>query len=99
MWKVDYHFLVIEKDLKDFSRADQKNIFDTADQKLSKDPHAYGEPLKGPYKGYWRMRVGMYRVIYEIIKEDVVVLVVKVGKRKDDLVYQELAARLHKIRR
>lgn len=99
MWKVDYHFLVIDKDLKQLPRLDQKNIFDTADQKLSKDPHAYGEPLKDPFKGYWRMRVGFYRVIYEIIKDDVLVLVVKVGKRKDDLVYKELASRLHKIHR
>jgi len=99
MWKVDYHELVIDKDLKDISRTDQKNIFDAADQKLAKDPHAYGEPLKGAYQGYWRMRVGIYRVIYEIIKDDVLVLVIKVGKRKDDMVYQELAARLHKIHR
>jgi len=99
MWKVAYHSLVIDNDLKGLSRTDQKNILDIADQRLGQDPHAYGEPLKGAFKGYWRMRVGIYRVVYEIIKDDVVVLVVKVGKRKDDLVYKELAVRLHKIHR
>jgi mRNA interferase RelE/StbE len=99
MWKVDYHSLVIEIDLKEIHRHDQKHILDTSDERLGKDPYAYGEPLKGDYKGYWRMRVGIYRVIYKIIKDDVVVVVIKIGRRKDDLVYQELAARLHKIQR
>ncbi len=39
--------------------------------------------MAGPMKTYWRYRVGDHRIICEIIDQRLVVLVVKIGDRKD----------------
>ena len=44
-------------------------------QSLSTDAHV-GKPLVGPLKGKWSLRVGEYRIIYEIGKAVVIVLTV-----------------------
>jgi mRNA interferase RelE/StbE len=47
------------------------------------NPRREGAPLKGKLAGYWKFRVGDYRVI-AILKDDVLrVIVVKVGHRRD----------------
>ncbi len=45
------------------------------------DPRRFGKALRGPRAGFWRYRVGDYRVICRIEDEAVVVLVVAVGHR------------------
>ena len=45
------------------------------------NPHV-GVPLIGPLKGLWRVRVGKYRVIYEINKKENVVVFHDVDLRK-----------------
>ena len=51
-------------------------------QKLLDDPYGqYTQKLSGQEK--YRIRVGNYRVLYEIINDELVVMVVKVGHRKD----------------
>lgn len=48
------------------------------------DPHSIGEPLKGPELGkYWKYRIGDYRVISKIEEQKLVIIVVKVGHRKN----------------
>lgn len=50
---------------------------------LSQSPKEIGDPLKGKLTGYWRARVGNYRIIYTVEEDVLVVLVVKIGHRKD----------------
>jgi mRNA interferase RelE/StbE len=50
----------------------------------SEDPRRLGEPLHGPELGkYWKYRVGDYRLICSIQDARVVVVVVRVGHRRD----------------
>ncbi len=49
----------------------------------SENPRRFGQPLRADLHGYWRYRVGDYRVIARIIEDRVLVLVVRVGHRKD----------------
>ena len=42
-----------------------------------------GSTLKGEFGGLRRLRVGRYRVIYETIHEQLTVLVVRVGHRRE----------------
>lgn len=50
---------------------------------LATEPRPRGaKPLKG-MKGVWRKRVGDYRVVYKIEDDRLVVLVVKIGHRRD----------------
>ncbi|MFA4889486.1 MAG: type II toxin-antitoxin system RelE/ParE family toxin [Candidatus Omnitrophota bacterium] len=96
-WKVKIHRLVLADDFKHISRPQQLAILKAIDKKLSLDPHAYGKPLVGELKGYWRLRAGDYRVIYKIHQEAIEVLVVKVGIRRDDAVYLEMLKRLQAL--
>ncbi|MDB3958698.1 type II toxin-antitoxin system RelE/ParE family toxin [Opitutales bacterium] len=51
-------------------------------QNLLNDPYGQNaQKLSGQEK--YRIRVGNYRVLYEIINNDLVIVVVKVGHRKD----------------
>ena len=97
MWQVKIHRLVWETDFKKLSLPQQKTILKVIAKKLVLDPHNYGQPLRGEFSGYWRLRVEDFRVIYRIINEQVLVLVVKIGIRKDDQVYQEFFSRLRKL--
>lgn len=49
--------------------------------KLSVDPYKNGMPLSGHLKGQWKLRVGNYRVIYEIKDEKVLVLILTIDVR------------------
>lgn len=49
--------------------------------KLSTDPYL-GKALSGEYKGTYSLRVWPYRVIYEIIKQRLVVTVIYIGHRQ-----------------
>ena len=47
---------------------------------LGEQPLA-GSPLKGELRGLRRLRVGNYRVVYEVLDDELVVLVVRVAHR------------------
>ena len=97
MWNVVLHRLVLEEDFKKIEKPARKLILKAIYKKLSRDPENYGSPLLGNYKGYWKLRVADYRVVYKIVKGEVLVVVIKVGIRKDDKIYRELAHRLNKL--
>jgi len=53
---------------------------------LAKNPEALKnniKPLKGNYSDLYRLRVGNYRVIYKIEKQKLIILIVRVGHRKE----------------
>jgi mRNA interferase RelE/StbE len=49
----------------------------------SGDPRRFGQPLTGDLQGFWRYRVGDYRIVAEIEDNRFVVLVVTVGHRRE----------------
>lgn len=94
MYQIFYHKLVEKEDFKKIPVVDRKKIAKAVNKKLSVDPESFGKPLVGELKGYFRLRVDFYRVIYKIEKEKVMVFVVKVGLRKDLVSYVQAAQRL-----
>lgn len=51
---------------------------------LSTNPRPNGAiPLRGSADGIWRLRVGDYRILYEIRDRELVVIVVDVGHRRE----------------
>jgi mRNA interferase RelE/StbE len=51
-------------------------------RRLGKDPFPTGvRKLAG--SDYYRLRVGDYRVIYEVQKDKLIILVIRIGHRKD----------------
>jgi len=94
MYTVEIDELVFSEDFKRIDATGQKRIMKAVRKKLTDEPRAYGKPLSGVHKGYWKLKVGPYRVVYEIIESQVTVYVIKVGYRRDSEIYKELAKRL-----
>lgn len=49
----------------------------------SQNPRMLGKALKGNLQGYWRYQVGKYRLIVEIQDDKLVILVLKIGHRRE----------------
>jgi mRNA interferase RelE/StbE len=49
----------------------------------AEDPRVFGRPLRMKLAGLWRYRVGDYRLICRFEENHLVVLVLKVGHRRD----------------
>lgn len=88
MYKIVLHEQVLSKDFKELDKPEIEKIFRAIKEKLETDPLTFGKPLRKGLKGYYRLRVDFYRVIYKIIKHEVVVSVIKIGKRRDSEVYE-----------
>lgn len=50
---------------------------------IQDDPRIAGKKLKGKLKEFWRYRVGDYRIISVIEDSQMLVLVVRIGHRKE----------------
>ena len=93
MYKIVLHEQVLSKDFKELDKPEIEKIFRAIKEKLETDPLTFGRPLRKELKGYYRLRVNFYRVIYKILKQEVVVSVIKIGKRKDSEVYEDARKR------
>ena len=68
------------KEIQRIDKTDRMRIVDAIDQ-LAENPHI-GKALKGQLSGLRRIRVGSYRVVYEINQGEVLILVLRVSHRK-----------------
>ncbi|CAH0240626.1 Toxin RelG [Microbacterium oxydans] len=50
---------------------------------LEREPRPHGVRKLAGYDNAWRVRIGDYRVLYEVIDEQVLVTVVRVAHRRD----------------
>lgn len=94
MFEVLIDELVFKKDFKKIDKTDQLKIIKTIRKKLTSKPQEFGKPLKGELKGFWKLRIGEYRVIYEIEKDKIIVYVIMVGYRRDKEAYKKAIMRL-----
>lgn len=70
------------KSLANLPRRDQLRIV-SALEALSDEPRPMGAKKLVAEESLWRIRVGSYRVIYKIEDENLIILVLKIGHRKD----------------
>ena len=69
------------KDLRRVAKPHRTRIVAAIDR-LAETPHL-GAALKGDLRGLRRLRVGDYRIVYEVRDDELVVLVVRVAHRRD----------------
>ena len=82
MYKIEY-LEQVRKDLKSISKSDKEKIRSAIESKLSCKPIEFGKPLQYSLKGLRRLRVGDYRFIFQIDQSNKIVLVVKIGHRRE----------------
>ncbi len=80
-FEIIYHPDVPEKDLPKISADVRKKIRKSIETKLTHVPAQFGEPLRRTLKGYWKLWVGDYRIIYKIQGKTVVVF--RIGHRRE----------------
>ena len=68
-----------EKDLRALDKSVKVQIVKKIGH-LESNP-GLGTPLSNVLKGRWRLHIGKYRVLYEIVKQDI--FVVRIKHRKD----------------
>ncbi len=65
-FKLVYHPEVRETDIPKLDRKIQERIKKAIESRLTVAPHQYCEPLKRTLKGYWKLRVRDYRVVFRV---------------------------------
>ncbi|MBS3086048.1 type II toxin-antitoxin system RelE/ParE family toxin [Candidatus Pacearchaeota archaeon] len=67
-----------------FRRLDKKEqeIISKKIVNLSDNPQL-GKPLIGKLAGLWSLRIGKYRAIYQIRRNELIILILKIGHRKN----------------
>ena len=76
---------IAERQLRKLGRPVQERILDWLNDRIEgcKNPRHFGESLKGGLAGFWRYRVGDYRIICDIQDRKIIVLVLSIGHRRD----------------
>ena len=88
-FKILYHKDVKHIDLPKVSKEAKIRIRKAIEERLLTKPERYGVPLRGTLKGYWKLRVGDYRIVYKIEKSTIIILGIR--HRKD--IYKEVIKR------
>lgn len=83
-WELRLHEKA-EKQIKKLPTAIQKRIINFFKERIlsSADPLTFAKPLTGDMSGFWRFRIGEYRVITIIDQGKMVILALEIGHRKD----------------
>ncbi len=76
-FEIIYHPLVVRDDIPKLSAEWKIKIKKAIEQRLTTHPETYGKPLRRSLKGYRKLRVGDYRVIFLLEKNTVKILVVQ----------------------
>ncbi len=86
---VKYHPAVKSEDLHRLSSEMKARIRKAIEERIMTAPHEYGFPLRKTLKGYWKLRVGNYRVVYKMAGDTVTIFCI--AHRKE--VYQLVGKR------
>ena len=89
MFNVVYHHLVVREDISKLSFEWREKIKYAIEERLQTAPLLYGKPLRRSLKGYRKLRVGDYRVIFRIEKSTVKIMII----RHRSVVYDEAIKR------
>jgi mRNA interferase RelE/StbE len=92
-WEVLYH-PDVDEDLNSVGHGAARRIVKAIDKKLTTEPLKFGVPLSGNFGMFRKLRIGDYRVVYQVIQNKVTVYVLAVGPGRDKEVYQEAVSRL-----
>ncbi|MDD5450808.1 MAG: type II toxin-antitoxin system RelE/ParE family toxin [Desulfovibrionales bacterium] len=71
LFELRYHPDVKEIYIPALKERLRKRIKNAIETRLMTAPHEYGEPLRKTLKGYWKLRVGDYRVVFKVVNSEI----------------------------
>ena len=89
-YSISYSPSVLQNDVPALDTFWKREIKTAILGKLASHPDLYGVPLRQTLKGLWKLRVGIFRVIYRINGKTVEIVII--GHRSE--VYDAVAKRL-----
>lgn len=84
---VFYHPRVFSDDIPSLPKVIKERIKKAIEKKLLTHPQTFGEPLRGSLVPLWKLRVGDYRIVFDV--EDDQVYIHAIGHRKH--IYSSIA--------
>ena len=85
VWAIEFDEAA-KKELAKLDRQVARRLLDFLTQRVIslKDPRSVGQALKGSKLGeFWKYRVGDFRIIANIQDQKMIILVLRVGSRRD----------------
>jgi mRNA interferase RelE/StbE len=84
MWKVSLDARA-HKELKKLDKKIGQKILDYMQERIAtnQNPRRFGKPLSYDQHGLWRYRVGDYRIICRILDDELLVVALRIGHRKN----------------
>lgn len=79
----------VKEDAAALTKTMRERVRGAIETRLTEDPARYGKPLRGTLAGYWKLRVGDWRLVYEIRGAEVIVLAIQHRSR----IYKEVSDR------
>ena len=75
----------VVKELEKMDKFTRRIIIDWIDKNLvnCEDPRIHGKPLTANRVGQWRYRIGDYRIIAEIRDNELIILLIGIGHRRE----------------
>ena len=77
IFKIHYHEAVVGEDIPKLSREWKNTIRKAIEEKLTSNPEIFGKPLRQSLKGYRKLRVGDYRIVFHIQKNIIKVFAIQ----------------------
>ncbi len=90
MFVLQYHQQVVREDIPALPKKERVRIQRAIEEKLTTHPEVFGKPLRRSLKGYRRLRVGDYRVIFRIEQTSIKIFLIA----HRSVVYEEYEGRL-----
>jgi len=71
--KFKYHPDVKRSDLPKIDGKNRGMIKRAIEDRLATQPETYGKPLRKTLKGYWKLRVGDYRIVFKVSSNSILI--------------------------
>ena len=89
-YRIEYYQIVLDHDIPRLPSDMIVRIEKAIEERLATHPDSYGAPLRKWLAGFWKLRVGDWRIIYEIEGDTVSILMIAHRSRVYDLVIRRL---------
>ena len=93
-WLIQYH-PDVQQDLRTLGRSEARIILKYLEERIAQgEPDKLGKPLAGELAGFRRIRTGQTRIVYRVDGGRIEVLLIAVGMRRDNEIYDLAVGRI-----